>query len=85
MSKISQKPDLDPELLFNFGRAEVCWVISIHGSRGLNRSRILKLGKFPVLVSSEISDFKPCTHARNNILDTKYVDKTDYQGLGISD
>jgi len=29
-------------------------------------------------VSSEISDFRPCTHAQRNILDTKYVDKTDY-------
>jgi len=27
-------------------------------------------------VSSEISDFTPCTHAQSNI-------KTDYQGLGI--
>ena len=34
-------------------------------------------------VSSEISDFTPCTHAQSNILHTKYVDKTDHQGLGI--
>jgi len=29
-------------------------------------------------VSSEISDFTPCTHAQSNILHTKYADKTDY-------
>jgi len=29
-------------------------------------------------VSSEISNFTPCTHAYSNILHTKYVDKTDY-------
>jgi len=29
-------------------------------------------------VSSEISDFTPCTHAQNNILHTKYADKPDY-------
>jgi len=26
-------------------------------------------------VSSEISDFTPCTHAQSNILHTKYVEK----------
>jgi len=31
---------------------------------------------FPV--SSEISDFTPCTHAQSNILHTKHADKTDY-------
>ena len=30
-------------------------------------------------VSSELSDFTPCTHAQSNILHTKYVDKTDYK------
>ena len=30
------------------------------------------------LVSSEISDFTPCTHAQSNVLQTKYADKTDY-------
>jgi len=29
-------------------------------------------------VSSEISDFAPCTHAQSNILHTKYADKNDY-------
>ena len=32
----------------------------------------------PFPVSSEISDFTPCTHAQSNILHTKYADKTDY-------
>ena len=32
----------------------------------------------PEPVSSEISDFTPDTHAENNILHCKYVDKADY-------
>jgi len=34
-------------------------------------------------LTCKISDFTPCTHAKSNILHTKYVDKTDYYGLGI--
>ena len=34
-------------------------------------------------VSSEISDFTPCTHAQSNILRTKYADKTDFLCWGI--
>jgi len=30
------------------------------------------------LVSSEISDFTPITHAQSNMLHTKYADKPDY-------
>jgi len=29
-------------------------------------------------VSSEISDFTPCTHAQSNILHVKYAEKIDY-------
>jgi len=29
-------------------------------------------------VSSEISDFMPCTHAQSNILPIKFADKPDY-------
>jgi len=31
-------------------------------------------------VSSEISDFTPCTHAQSNIPHTKYVDKAGHLG-----
>jgi len=31
----------------------------------------------------EISNFTTCTHAQNNILHTKYADKSDFYGLGI--
>jgi len=34
-------------------------------------------------VSSEISDFTPCTHAQSNILHIKYAEKTDDMGLQI--
>jgi len=34
-------------------------------------------------VSSETSDFRPCTHAQSKLLHTKYADETDYWGLGI--
>jgi len=37
--------------------------------------------RFPV--SSEISDFTPCTHVPSNILHIKYAEKTDDYGLGI--
>jgi len=37
-----------------------------------------KICEKPDPVSSEISDFPPCTHAQSNILHIKYVDKTDY-------
>jgi len=33
-------------------------------------------------MSSEISDFTPCTHAQSNILPIKYPKKTDDLGLG---
>ena len=45
------------------------------------QSKINKIRHSPV--SSEISDFTPCTHAQTDILHDKYADKTDYQGLGI--
>jgi len=34
-------------------------------------------------VSSEISDFTPCTHEQSNILHIKYAEKTYDLGLGI--
>jgi len=69
-SKFCEKPDLDPESLFNFG-SRVYVVISLvktwvvfgwinDGSRSLSRSQILNFEKLPV--SSKISDFTPCTH-----------------------
>jgi len=33
--------------------------------------------RIPMPVSSEISDFTPCTHAQSRILHTKYADRTD--------
>ena len=40
------------------------------------QSKINKIRHSPV--SSEISDFTPCTHAQTDILHDKYADKTDY-------
>jgi len=34
-------------------------------------------GIYCVPVSSEISDFTPCTHAQSNILHTKYAENSD--------
>ena len=34
-------------------------------------------------LTCEVSDFTSCTHAQSNILHTKYVDETDYYGVGI--
>jgi len=41
-------------------------------------SKLLKSHTVGLPVSSEISDFTPCTHAQSNVLHTKYADKTDY-------
>ena len=35
-------------------------------------------------VSSEISDFTPCSNAQSNILHIKYAGKSDYYGLEFS-
>jgi len=56
------------------------------GSDAINKVAVAHLCKYfgscvtewVIPVSSEISDFTPCTHTQSNILHTKYADKTDY-------
>jgi len=50
----------------------------ISGRSHFFRLRLRSCSKFLNPVSSEISDFTPCTHAQSNILHTKYADKPDY-------
>jgi len=52
--------------------------ITTRGVRSHLDSDYAPVPKFLNPVSSEISDFTPCTHAQSNILQTKYADKTHY-------
>ena len=50
---------------------------------GIRFSQVFDSGGQAKILTCDISDFTPCTHAQGNILQTKYAEKTDFGGLTI--